>query len=291
MTKGIFAATVFAAGLAAATQAHALDIFPADYTVLPSGTNTAMLYGQYSSSNSLDVDGVGEIPNSDLGVGVGIARYVHYNDVGGVPIAVQAFVPFGGITEAQIGGGEPPTKDGLGDLTLGFTVWPVHSAEPTGTTVGITAYLVTPTGAFSDDPSAINLGSGTWNFMPQIGLIQGLGNGFFLDAAFDVNWRADHKENGLEFSRDASAQLQTYLRYQFSQATSVSVGYSGTFGGKNFVNDTYTGIKTRNDQIRAYASTFVTPTLQIGGMVGTDVNAEGGFKQDFVGTIRLLKLF
>ncbi|GLS30321.1 Uncharacterized conserved protein [Mesorhizobium albiziae] len=291
MTKrGQFAAG-FAGCLSAATQAQALDIFPADYTVLPSGTNLFLAYGQYSTAGSLNVDGVGDVPNSELGVGLGIARYLHYNDIGGIPIAVQAFLPFGGFTEARIGGGEPPTKDGLGDLTFGFTVFPVHSAEPTGTTIGVTAYLVTPTGAFSDNPSAINLGSGSWSFMPQVGLIQGLGNGFFVDAAFDVNWRADHTENGIEFSRDASAQFQAYLRYQFSPTTSVSVGYSGTFGGENFVNDTYTGIKTRNDQIRLHASTFLTPTLQLGGMIGTDVNAEGGFEQDFVGTIRLLKLF
>lgn len=274
-----------------AVPAYAIDIMPGDYTVLPAGTNALLLYGQYSQSSELDVEPIGEIPDSELGLGIGIARYLHFTSVGEVPVGLQAFLPFGGFTEARIGGAEPLTKDGLGDLTLGVTAWPIHSADPTGTTLGLTAYLSLPTGSFRNEPGALNTGSGTWTFTPQVGLIQGLGNGFFFDGALDVAVRADHTEDGVEFSRDASVQAQAYLRYQFSQATNVSFGYSGTFGGKDFINDTYAGTKTRVDQLRLFGSTFVTPTVQLHGMIGTDVNAEGGFRNDFVGTIRLLKLF
>lgn len=103
--------------------------------------------------------------------------------------------------------------------------------------------------------------------------------------------RTDHDEGGVEVSRDASVQVQAYLRYQFSQATNVAFGYSGTFGGEDHIGGAYAGTKTRSDQLRAFASTFVTPTLQLSGMVATDINGEGGFKNDFVGTIRLMKLF
>lgn len=274
-----------------AAPAGAIDIMPGDYTVLPAGTNALLLYGQYSQSSELNIDGVGEIPESELGVGVGIARYLHYTNVGGVPVALQAFLPFGTFNEARIGGAEPLTRDGLGDLTIGVTAWPVSSAEPEGTTVGVTAYISAPTGAFRDEPGAINIGSGTWTFTPQVGIIQGLGSGWFFDGAVDLAIRADHEEDGVEFSRDASLQVQAYLRYQFSAATNVSFGYSGTYGGKDFVNDTYAGTSTRVDQLRLFGSTFLTPTLQLHGMIGTDVKTEGGFKNDFVGTIRLMKLF
>ncbi len=57
-------------------------------------------------------------------------------------------------------------------------------------------------------------------------------------AAADVAFRRDSEEAGnLTVSQDPSFQLQAYLRYQVSQATSVSFGYSGTFGGESFVND------------------------------------------------------
>lgn len=282
---------VLAAGLVFASPALAIDIMPGDYTVLPKGTNAALLYGQYSTSDTLDIEGLGEIPESELGLGLGIARYLHYTELGGLPVGLQAFLPFGGFTEARIGGVDQNTKDGIGDLTIGATVWPISSADPTGTTLGFTTYVSFPTGSYSAEPGTVSLGSGTWTVTPQIGVIQGLGNGFFFDGAVDVALRADHTENGVEISRDPSMQVQAYLRYQFSQATSVSFGYSGTFGGKDFANDAFAGTETRTDQLRAFASTFITPTMQLHGMIGTDVNTEGGFKNDFVGTIRLMKLF
>lgn len=275
----------------AASPAYAIDIFPSDYTVLPAGTNAVLVYGQVAKSDTFDLDGLGEIPSSELGSVAGIARYLHFNQLGGVPVGVQAFLPFGAITDAKVGGTNFNKNDGIGDLTVGVTAWPIHSAEPTGTTIGLTAYLTLPTGAYKFGPAEANLGSGTWTVTPQIGIIQGLGNGFFFDGALDVAFRADHDEQGLEVSRKASTQAQAYLRYQFSAATNIAIGYSGTFGGKDYVNDTYTGTRTRVDQLRLTGSTFLSPTLQLSGMIGTDVNVEGGFKQDVVGTIRLLKLF
>jgi len=277
-----------------AQPAAAIDIMPGDYTVLPSGTNLALLYGQYTTSSKLKVDGVGSIPDSKLGTAVGIARYVHFDTFAGVPVAVQAFIPFGGFTDARIGGFDLRTKDGLGDLTMGFTFWPVSSADPRGTTIGITSYVTLPSGSFGGTPGTTgtaSLGSGTTTFTPQIGLIQGLGNGFFLDASADVAIRSDFTDFGFNYSRDPSYQAQAYLRYQFSKTTNVSFGYSGLFGGKDFVNGTYTGTKTRSDQLRLFASTFLAPTVQLQGMIGTDIAAEGGFKQDFVGQVRLLKIF
>lgn len=289
--KLTLAACAFAAGAFFALPAAAIDIMPGDYTVLPAGTNALLLYGQYSTSSELDIEGVGEIPESDFDLGLGIARYLHYNQIGGIPVAAQAFIPFGGISEARIGGVDALTDDGIGDLTVGFTAWPVSSADPEGTTVGVTAYLTMPTGAYREEPGSINLGSGTWTVTPQIGVIQGLGKGFFFDGAVDVAIRADHEENGLEFSREASLQLQAYLRYQFSAATSVSFGYSGIFGGEDKINGVATGTQTRTNQLRLFGSTFVTPTVQLHGMIGTDIDTDGGFKNDFVGMLRLMKLF
>ncbi len=280
---GLLAATALAPG-----SAWAIDVSPADYTVLPPGTNLILGYAQYSTARELHVDGAGKVPSSDLDVAVGLARYVHYSELGGVPISVQAIAPFGNL-DARIGGADQPIADGLGDITLGATVYPVHSADPTGTTLGVTAFLTLPTGAY--DPAKISLGSGTWTFTPQVGVIQGLGNGFFFDGILDAAFEADHDEGAVAFSRDPSVQVQAYMRYQFSQATSVSFGYSGKFGGKQFTNGSYTGLKTRSDQLRLFANHFFTPTLQLQGMIGSDVNVEGGFKNDFVTQLRLLKVF
>lgn len=280
--------------LAMARPAAAIDIMPGDYTVLPPGTNAFLLYGQYATSNKLKVDGVGSIPGSSLGTAVGIARILHYNQFAGVPIGLQAFIPFGGFTQSKIGGLPLHRADGIGDLTLGFTAWPLHSADPRGTTIGITTYLTLPTGNFRGTPGTTgvaSIGSGAVTFTPQIGIIQGLGNGFFVDGAVDVAIRGDANELGFRYTRNVSVQVQAYLRYQFSAATNIAIGYSGQFGGKDYVNGVYAGTMTRSDQIRVSASTFLAPNIQIQGMVGIDLSAQGGFQQGFVGTLRLMTLF
>lgn len=268
--------------------ASAIDIAPGGYTSLPGGVDLALLYTQYSNSNKLYVDGAGKIPASNLEAAVALGRYIHYFEVGGVRFAVDAFLPVGSLN-SQIGGVNQRIKDGIGDLTVGGILWLTHSSSPTGTTIAISGYLTMPTGAFG--ATAISLGSGTYTATPQLALIQGLGNGLFFDGAVDVGFQADHSDSGLNLSRDPSSQLQTYLRYQFSPETMVAFGYSGTFGGKSFIDGQYTGIKTRNDELRAFASTFLTKTFQVQALIGADINTEGGFKRDIYGQLRFMKLF
>ncbi|WP_205910435.1 transporter [Rhizobium sp. FY34] len=289
--KAMIAGMTALAGITLSSgSASAIDMSPADYTVLPDGTVLALTYFQYSTSDRLNVDGVGDIPGSRLDVGVTLLRGVYYSSIDGVPVSMQAILPVGTFPNATIGGTDQQTSDGFGDLTLGFTVTPVNTSDKDyGTTIGITTFLTTPTGNF--DTTGVSLGSGTWTLTPQIGLMQGLGNGFFFDAAVDVAFQKDHKEDGLSFSRNPSTELQTYLRYQVSEKTSVSFGYAGFFGGASKVDDVATGLKTRSDQLRIFANTFVTPSVQLQGMLGTDINVEGGFKQDLVAQIRVLKIF
>jgi hypothetical protein len=273
-----------------AAPAMAIDISPGDYTVNPSGVNLGLLYLQYTSSDELKVDGAGKIPNSSLDTNVALLRYLHYSDIGGLPVAYQAFIPFGQLTNVRIGGGKPEVNNGVGDLTLGFTAFLVKPENPaTGWTVGLTPYLVLPTGNYDVDKPSI--GSGTYTFMPQLGVIKGFGNGFFLDLAADVSIQKDHDDKGIEVSTDPAYQYQAYLRYQFSPATALSFGYNGVYGGDQHLNGVYTGQRSRTDGVRVFLSRFVSPTFQIQSQIGTEFNAEGGFRDGTFAQLRLLKVF
>ncbi|MBZ9772482.1 transporter [Mesorhizobium sp. CO1-1-8] len=283
LTLGLIAAA------ALPSTAWAFDIAPGDYFVPPPGTNGALLYTQYGHASSANSSAFGgDLPKSKLDAAVAFGRVVHYGELGGVPFAVNAIIPVGHLDVDLFGA--PPAggiKDGLGDITVSAVAWLAHSNEPTGTTLGFTGYLNIPTGAYNADPTAVSLGSGAWAFTPQVGLMQGLGNGFFFDGAFDATFEFDHDG----YSRDTSYQAQAYLRYQLSQVTSVSFGYSGKFGGALSFGDNYTGFKTRSDQLRLFASHFFTSTFQAQAMVGSDVKTEDGFKNDVVVQLRFLKLF
>ncbi|MFF7062670.1 transporter [Pseudomonas sp. NPDC008258] len=269
--------------------AHALDSSPGDYAWLGDNTNVTVLYGQYQHSRTFSADGAGEVRNSEFESALGIFRSVYYKSIGGMRVSFQFFVPFGGFPTAKVGGIHQATAEGLGDLTLGSTFYPLASAELTGTTLGLSLFITTPTG--NHDSSKVSLGDGGWAITPQIGLIQGLGGNFYLNAIVDVVWRESANEGVMKDSSEPAAQIQTYLTYKPSPGTSFSVGYSGRFGGERSLGNIYTGTKTRNDQLRLFADTFITPTLQAQGMIGRDIYTEGGFKTDAIIQVRLAKLF
>ncbi|WP_338811385.1 transporter (plasmid) [Agrobacterium leguminum] len=275
--------------LSLAGMAKAMDIAPGDYTYFPPGTLIALGYLNFGTGLTFRERLGSEIPDSKIDSVVAVARAVYYTEYEGQALAFQAILPFGTISTARIGGTELPKADGLGDLILGAAWAPIHSSEPTGTTLGITTYLNLPTGEYS--PTSASLGTGTVMITPQIGLIQGLGNGFFFDGALDATFAFDHTNEGVRVHQDPAIQAQAYLRWQFSETSSVSFGYSGTFGGQVRFDGVDGPTKTRVDQLRLFANTFITPTVQIQGMVGTDMEARGGFQQNLVSQLRLLKMF
>ncbi|MFT4249714.1 MAG: transporter [Pseudomonas sp.] len=289
LNKNASLAASAAALLSLSAPCLAIDGSPADYTWFPSGTKLFLLYGQYSSASSLRLDGIGELPQSRADILLGLVRGVSYQEVAGMRTSVQFFVPFATIPTARIAGVDQPVSNGVGDLTVGATLYPLASSDPTGTTVGVTLFVGAPTGNYQ--LGNVNLSTGTWVVTPQAALIQGLGNGVFFDAIVDMAFTRSKVHQGVKIEQDESSQIQTYLRYQFSPATSVSVGYSGRWGGEQYVDGVYAGTRTRNDQVRIVGSTFITPKSQLQLLLGRDVKVEGGFKNDLVAQVRYAMLF
>lgn len=282
------AATAWAVSFA--VPAAALDVMPADYTILPAGTTLGLGYLQHSSSDRLKIDGLGKVPNSSLDTTIGLARVLHYSQIGNLPVGYQAFLPLARLSNARIGGQRPGVSDGIGDLTLGFTAFLMQPADAArGTTLGVTGYLSLPTGSYDEDE--LSVGAGTYTVTPQIGVIHGLGNGWFVDATADVSFLKDHREGGLKYSTDPITHLQAYMRFQPSMERSYAVGYSGLFGGKQDVGGSYTGQKSRSDTLRLVATQMLAPTWQIAGMLSTDVRAEGGFRDKYGVLVRVMKIF
>jgi len=272
-----------------AAPARAIDVAPGDYAIIPAGTKVGLLYLQHQRANSFEVNG-SEVPDSELTVNAMVMRGLYYSEVFGMPALYQAVLPVVGFSSAQIGGMDQDTSDGVGDLTVGFSLWPVQPGNPeTGTTLGITQFLTAPTGLY--DVNDISAGTGAWTLTPQVGLIQGLSHGFFFDGVADVAFSFDHDEHGATVSREPAFQVQAALRKQFTQKTSVSLGLSSQWGGKVEVDGLDTGLRTRRDQARLFANTFVTPTWQVQGSFASDLYVDGGFKNDAAFELRILKLF
>lgn len=278
-------AGALAVTLASGPGALALDGLQGDYVWPGDGFNTFLIYNQYARATSLSLDGPGAVPGSRLAVPSMTLRAVTYNEIGGYRTAFQLFLPMANFADARIAGADQMTSGGVGDLHFGASFWPVVTPGPTGTTLGLSVFLGMPTG--NHRIGDVSIGSGTWTLIPQIGLAQGLGGGFYLDAIADVAITRDRSHDGVEVATDPSWQVQTYLRYQFSPTTSVAAGYSGKRGGKRYLDGVYTGGKTDSDQIRIAAGTFLTDKTYVNIMIGKDVSADGGFGNDFVGLLRI----
>lgn len=270
-------------------SSYAFDMLPGDFTWLGDGTKVGLAYFAYQDASTLKLDGVGKIPQSDAQVYAGILRAVSWQEIAGYKTVIQTFLTSGYVDKATVGGIDQPDNSGLGDLNFGFTLYPTASNEPTGTTIALSGYVTAPTGDY--DVGKVNIGTGTWVLTPQIGLIQGLGKGFLIDAAYDVGFYKTKDHNGFEVKTDPSSQAQAYLRYQPSAQTNYAIGFSKKFGGKQFLNDQYTGMKTDVTQLRLTTTHAFKNGVIATGMLARDVQVEGGFKNDVSMLLRIGKAF
>lgn len=268
---------------------HALDLSPNDYIHLPDGSIVLVNYAYYVKGDSfVDTNG-NRVPNSGEELAYGVARALYYGSTGGVLWATQAILPYGKVVNAHIGGVDLPTASGIGDLTLSGAFWALYSTEPTGTILGFSTYLMLPTGAY--DPFKASIGSGAVSLTEQIGLSQGLGSGFVLDAGADASVHFGHTNDGIFVKQYPTYQLQSYLRYNFTPTTTMSFGCSATFGGRTTFDGIDAQSRSTEYQLRLFATTFVAPTVQLQGMLGRDVSVKGTFRQNFVSQVRVAFLF
>lgn len=282
-----------AALLAAAAPAQAFDVDAGDYQAAPPGTSLALGYYQYATRSRMNVDGGPKYTkNTSLDSNVGIARFVHYVNIGGFTVDPQILIPGGALSDGKVGGARLEGASGFGDPILAATAWFVNDKE-SKTWFGITPFLSLPVGHY-DSGKALNLGENRWKFTMQAGLVKGFGEKFTVDLLADTTWYGDNDKagNGSQtLKQDNSYQLQSWFRYHISPESYLGVGYSKTMGGKQDLNGVYTGSKTDVDQARVTFGTFVTPSVQLLGVASTDLHVDGGFKEDFRLNLRLLKVF
>lgn len=290
MKRVNFVAAALAALVSSAVApAYAGDVQPGDYVYAGDGRTLFIVYGQHQRSKTFDNGVTGQVPESKTAIDALILRAVHYREIAGHKLAFHAIAPIAKFNGMTVGGMDVAHDDGLGDLTLGVTYFPTTSDAETGTTFGASLFVTAPSGDFSvDRPS---FGTGTWSLTPQVGVVQGLGNGYYIDASAEATIYRDTNHDGVRVARKDTAQVQAYLRYQWDEATAFSLGYSAKSGGARYDNGVFTGNKTRSEQIRLVASKFVTPTSQVQMMLGKDTIVKGGFKAEPLVQVRFTSVF
>ena len=278
--------------LGVAPGAQAQEIEPFEFVPLPAGTNLAIGYYVYGHQTQYNVARGSTIKNSGLEVNVGVARYVHFVEIGGHPAGFQVLENFGSLSGGHIDGQSLGSVFGAQQTTLSAFIWPYVNTT-SKTNLNTTVFLYPPINTY-DSRRALNIGDNRWKGAVQIGLSQGIGDRFAFDADFDATIYGDNASyvpGNRRLSEDPTYRVQFWGNYRWSPAFTTSLGYEGIFGGNEQVNSVFNGSKTEVERIRANAALFLTPRLQTMIEVNHDLHVVGGFKQDIGATLRVVYVF
>ena len=278
--------------MGSAAKVKAQEIEPYEFTPLPAGTNLAIGYYIYGHGTEFNIARGNTIKDSGVEINVGVARYVHFVDIGGHPAGFQILQPFGSLSAAHIDGQRLGSAFGAQNIQLSAFIWPYVNTA-TKTNVNVTGFIYPPTGTY-DRRSPINVGDNRWRGDIQLGLTQGITDNLAVDVSFDTQIYGDNSDyipGNRRLSQDPTYRAQVWVNWRWNPAFTTSLGYEGFFGGSQQVNGFFDGSKTEEQRIRANAALFLTPRIQTMLELNHDVKVVGGFKQDFGTTLRVVYVF
>ena len=283
------AISMLAAGLLASSltpPCRAIDYQPFDWVPMPPRTSVAMLYYQFATRRELDNTITGSISaDTRLDSHLGIARYLYYQEALGVPYVIDILLPFGTLRNGRVGGVELEHASGLGDPTLSLGFWMVNQSQAKRY-VSAVSFLTFPLGSY-DEGRPLNIGSHRFQHDLQADFTQGVLGKLTLDLSADWIWYGPNDRAGSRqrLSQDSSFGTYAWLSYdtaslwQSPLPSALSVGYAGSYGGKQRLDGVETGAETGEQQLRVSYAQFVTPHMQGLLSVSRDVSVRGQFKQ------------
>lgn len=292
LSKSI-ASVISSLGLAlSSASVSALDIDAGDYVPAPAGTNLALLYLQFASSDKLYADGNAVPGDNELETQIGIFRAVHFMELWGMTVDPQILIPFGDIEAKGDLAGPLGDTSGIGDPILAATFW-VQEDHDSGQFTGITPYLIAPLGSYEND-RPLNLGENRWQFILQAAHVRPLADNISLDLSGDVALYGENDELGAQnqsLKQDPSFQAQGFLRYHLSATSDLRLGISHSFGGETEIDGVNQDDRISRTKFNVGGSFFIGNSFQVLALWGQDIENENGFKESSRVNVRLLKVF
>lgn len=206
---------------------------PGDYTPLSEGVNLGILYGQYATRDAAYADGDKVPAEAGLDTTIGLARFVHYMDIGGIIVDPQIIVPFGKVELTEpFGPLQPTSESGVGDPIIGATAWVLNNPDDQQW-VGLSAFASVPVGQYDEDKGPVNVGENRWKGIFQAAYVKHLSNSVVLDLIAEYSVYGDNDDFlGFKREQDDAQSLQAHLRYLLSKQSHLAVSYYHSFGAK-----------------------------------------------------------
>jgi hypothetical protein len=145
LLKGLFVIAAMAHAMAA--EAAELSTDPGDYVALPPGTDLGLLYYQHAERDRVKVDGNTVTKNFELDSDIGIARFIHWTQLGNFTVTPQIILPFGNL---DLSGGQSRTAAGVGDPVVGSAIWLIN--DPVNERyLAVAGFVGIPVGTYDAD--------------------------------------------------------------------------------------------------------------------------------------------
>ncbi len=267
---------------------HAIDLDAGDYDTAAPGTTLGLLYLQHAERDSLYNKSNKVAGDNGLDSDIGIARLVHYTDIGGTLVLPQILVPFGRL-EGKGDTSSLGSASGIGDIILAAPTWLINDTQ-NHTFLGVTPYLFLPTGDY-DKHKALNLGENRYKGNLQVAFSTRVAPKVAWDVAGDVTVYGDNDDAaGGTLKQSPGYQVQTNARYLLTDKVDLRAGISYANAGETKQNGVTSDATT---QSKFWVGTAFWPLAKTQAILtyGQDIKVENGFKEANRINLRLLQVF
>ena len=196
---------------------------PGDYAPAPEGTTALAVYAQQPRASKVYENGHQVGSGLGLKMDLAIVRGMHYFQIAGMPADVEIVLPMARQRISSI----DYRQSGIGNLTLGATIWP-FSDEASGRHWGIATYLSMPTGQKRREGLAVSEDRWAWDI--ETGYILPLNKSWSLDFIGQAEFYSN--DNTSKVHRDPMLRGFVHLSYLLSEQTRLAFSVRQTMGMK-----------------------------------------------------------
>ncbi|NTV09413.1 MAG: transporter [Zoogloea sp.] len=285
--KRIALATGLALAATAWSPARAINTDPLDFVAAPAGTNLGLLYYDINSSGAQYTAG-SRTGNNSIKADVGIARFVHYTDVGGFIMSPQVLLPAASVSVN--GGAGGLSTDGLGDPILAAPLWLVNRPE-SRTYFALAPYLTLPLGSY-DANRPLSVGENRWKFVLQPGLSMGIGRDWTFDLIGDVQVHGHNNDaaGGGTLSQKPLYSVQPQLTYAAGEGYNLSLGAYRYWGGETTLRNVAQADRTNTTTVLGTVAYWIGKRDNLQFQYRADTHIDNGAKTNGF-QFRLLHVF
>lgn len=254
------------------------ELYPAEFTVLPAGTQLASFFYYHRMLDGYYADGKRFGDAKVLGQAM-VGVYTRYDETWGMPSAWTFVLPYihAERTEGVLPQGFGNKATGVSDIRLTYNIWPINNPEK-GYSLAVSTNVNVPTGEYNDD-QALNPGDNRWVGTLQLGWIQKLNSSLYLDFTPEAKFfGTNHDYVGFRMKQAPIYALTSYLRWQFKPGWEASIGGQWNHGGDQEIEGFDLNNATQQQRYFLALRSFISNTQFLSVRYSQDTRAENDLK-------------